>query len=337
LAAFGQYQKRQWTKTGRNDIDIIGPRILAILLLLAGSVPVQAEAAALAPAPSPGSAPESASVPGSGNIEFVDRDKGGAGEKLSLDALKAVAPPVSLEVFEPHEGRKRTYRALPAWVVFDAIFGNKWKKAKEMVFLSTDGYRAAVPVVKFIEHDGYLAFEHDDGSPFRMINKLQHDELAQLGPLYLVWDNLNSKALLESGASDMPYQIRVVEIKSSSSLPGMVPPAGASPRAQQGFAHFRKYCAACHAINGEGGTKGPELNYPVSVTEYIQPAYLKRWIENPQGIRYNTTMPGLAKGIPRREQVTEELIAYLEAMSAAKRDPAKQNDRPGLERLSPGG
>jgi cytochrome c1 len=72
------------------------------------------------------------------------------------------------------------------------------------------------------------------------------------------------------------------------------------------------------------------------VTEYIQPGYLRRWIENPQGIRYNTTMPGLGKGIPQREQVTEELVAYLKAMSAAKRDSWKQNDKPDLERLSPG-
>jgi len=308
-------------------------RILAILLLLAGSMPAQAEAPA--PAPASSSTRVQLPAPGSGNILFTDRDKGGAGENLSLDALKAIAPPVSLEIFEPHEGRKRTYRAIPAQAVFDAIFGNKWKKAKEMVFLSTDGYQAVVPVVKFIEHQGYLAFEHDDGSPFGMINKLQHNELVQLGPLYLVWDNMSSRALLESGASDMPYQIRVVELKSSS-LPGMVPPADASPQARRGFGHFRKYCTACHPINGDGGTKGPELNYPVSVTEYIQPGYLRRWIENPQGIRYNTTMPGLGKGIPQREQVTEELIAYLKAMSAAKRDPWKQNDKPDLERLSPG-
>jgi hypothetical protein len=32
-------------------------------------------------------------------------------------------------------------------------------------------------------------------------------------------------------------------------------------------------------------------------------------------------MPGLGKGISQREQVTEELIAYLKAMSAAKRNP----------------
>jgi hypothetical protein len=228
-------------------------RILAVLLLLAGSMPTQAEAPA--PALASSSTPGQVTATGSGNILFTDPDKGGAGEKLSLDALKAIAPPVLLEIFEPHEGRKRTYRALPAQAVFDAIFGNKWKKAKEMVFLSTDGYRAVVPVVKFIEHEGYLAFEHDDGTPFKMINKLQHNELVQLGPLYLVWDNMSSKALLESGASDMPYQIRVVELKSSS-LPGMVPPADASPQARRGLSISANIAPHATPSTGTAGPRG---------------------------------------------------------------------------------
>jgi cytochrome c2 len=301
-------------------MNVNRPLILAVLLLLAGSM--HAQAGAPVPVSSSKSTPASASASNSGNIEFIDPDKGGAGERLSLSGLKAIAAPVSLKVFEPHENRERSYRALPVQAILDAVFRKDWKNAEEIVFVSIDGYRATVPVAKFIKHAGYLAFAHDDGRPFTMINTLQNNELVQLGPLYLVWDNMNSKALLESGASDMPYQIKAIELKSGASLPKMAPPADASAQALSGFAHFRKYCSACHAINGEGGTKGPELNYPVSVAEYIQPGYLKRWIENPQSIRYNTVMPGLGREIPRREQVAEEIIAYLKAMSIAKRDPA---------------
>ena len=291
---------------------------LILILLLLGGLPAQASQ----PAPIPASAPAPAPAPlqDGGNIEFMDNSQ--IVKVLSLGYLEAIAPPLSLQVFEPHEGRKRVYRVLPARSVFDAVFGNKWKEAKEIVFLSSDGYRATVPVAKFAGHEAFLAFAHDDGRPFMMVNTLQNNELVQLGPLYLVWDNVNSEALLESGASDMPYQIRAVELKSGDSFPKMTPPQDASSQARRGFVHFRKYCASCHAINGEGGTKGPELKFPVSVTEYIQSGYLKRWIENPQSIRYNTTMPGLGKEIPRREQVIEELIAYLEAMSIAKHDPA---------------
>ena len=76
-------------------------------------------------------------------------------------------------------------------------------------------------------------------------------------------------------------------------------------------------------INGEGGDKAPELNYPTSVVEYIKPEYLTRWIENPSSIRHNTLMPGLAQEIPNRANVTKEIIAYLKAMSTTKRSPKR--------------
>lgn len=254
-------------------------------------------------------------------IEFKNADQ--AVKMLSLSDLGAITSAVSLKVFEVHENAERIYRAFPARPVLEKVFGKGWEKAQEIVFTSIDGYQPSVPVAKFLAHDAYFAFAHENGAPFMMTNTLQNNEIVPLGPLYLIWDNINSKVLLESGASDMPYQIRSVEIKFVTSFPNMAPPANASADVQRGFAHFRKYCMACHTINGEGGGKAVELNYPVSVVEYIKPEYLKRWIENPQTIRYNTTMPGLAKEIPDRGKVAEELILYLKMMSIAKRAPAK--------------
>ena len=145
----------------------------------------------------------------------------------------------------------------------------------------------------------------------------------ELGPLYLVWDNLKSTELREEGAADMPYQIKEIELTSfAARFPALSPPANASQQVQQGFLHFRKHCIACHTINGQGGGKAPELNYPLSVTEYIKPEFLKRWIDDPSSIRYNTTMPALTAEIPAREKVIEELIAYLKAISTVKRLPA---------------
>ena len=255
------------------------------------------------------------------NIEFKNGDQ--IVTTLSVSELDALAPAVPLKVFEIHERTERIYRAFPVRPIFDKVFGKNWEKVQEIMFTSVDGYQPSVPVAKFLAHDAYFAFAHENGAPFMMTNTLQNNEIVQLGPLYLIWDNINSKALLESGASDMPYQIKSVEIKVVALFPSMAPPANASAKAQRGFAHFRKYCMACHTINGEGGAKAPELNYPTSVVEYVKPEYLKRWIENPQAIRYNTAMPGLAKEIPNRGKVSEELIAYLKAMSIAKRAPAK--------------
>ena len=87
---------------------------------------------------------------------------------------------------------------------------------------------------------------------------------------------------------------------------------------------YSTHCIACHTINGEGGGKAPELNYPTSVVEYIKPEYLRRWIMSPQSIRYNARMPALPREISNAEQVTEELVTYLKVMSIMKRDPAQR-------------
>ena len=255
------------------------------------------------------------------DIEF--RKNGNPVRTLSVNELRSIVPDVSLEVFEAHERQNRTYRAVPAREVFDSVFGKGWRQAQEIVFTSIDGFQPSIPVKKFLAHEGYLALAHVDGTPFTLTNRLQNDEVVPLGPLYLIWDNIGSKALLEAGASEMPYQLHRIELKSKASFPNMIPPKDSPDRVRQGFRHFRQHCAACHTINGDGGGKAPELNYPVSITEYIQPEYLKRWIMKPQSIRYNTLMPGLAKEAPDRGKVADDIIAYLKAMSLTKRAPAK--------------
>lgn len=256
------------------------------------------------------------------SIEF--KNHGQIVKALSVSALGNLTPAVPLKIFEAHEKKQRTYQAYPARPLFDKIFGKEWRKAEEIVFTSTDGYQPSIPVAKFLVYDAYFAFAYVDGSPFTLTNTLQNNEVVQLGPLYLVWDNLRSTVLLADGASAMPYQVQAVELTTfASRFPHLLPPATASAEAQRGFLNFRKHCLSCHTINGEGGGKAPELNYPASVVEYIKPEYLPRWIENPASIRHNTVMPALTEGLPDRAQVTAEIIAYLKAMSTAKRMPKK--------------
>lgn len=256
------------------------------------------------------------------NIEFKDR--GSVVRILSLTELGNMTDSVQLKVFEAHEKRERTYHAYPARPLLDAIFGKRWEQSEEIVFTSTDGYQPSIPVERFLSHDAYFAFASADGTPFTLINVLQNDELVKLGPLYLVWDNLQSKSLLNDGASGMPYQVIGIETTTfSTRYPNLSPAGKVSPQVKRGFLHFRKHCLACHTINGEGGGKAPELNYPHSVVEYFKSDYLVRWIENPASIRYNTTMPALAKEIPNRARVIQEIIAYLKAMSTTKHDPKR--------------
>lgn len=259
-------------------------------------------------------------------IEFKNRDQ--LVKSLSLSDLASITTAHSLKIFEIHTQTNQIYRAYPARSIFDQTFGKKWETEEEIVFLALDGYQTSIPVTKFLSHDAYFAFAHEDNSPFTITNKLQNNEVVPLGPLYLIWDNMKSKVLLKEGASDMPYQIKSIQLTTfAARFPKLFPPAKSSAEVQRGFFHFRKYCMSCHSINGEGGGKAPELNYPTSVVEYIRPAYLARWITDPSGIRQNTLMPALAQEIPDRVQVSNEIILYLKAMSLNKQHPGKQNLR----------
>ena len=84
-----------------------------------------------------------------------------------------------------------------------------------------------------------------------------------------------------------------------------------------GYALFQRSCASCHAINGEGGKIGPDLNVPRSIVEYRPIDQIKAYIRDPQATRY-TSMPG-HPGLTEGD--LDALIAYLTAMSERKHDP----------------
>ena len=257
-------------------------------------------------------------------IEFKQGDK--VVKVLSLDAIRIITPAVSLKIFEAHENQgtrsTRHFRSGLCWITSSAKSGNR---REEIVFTSIDGYPAQHPGGEVPRPSRLLRLrKHADNAPFTTTNPVQNNEVVQLGPLYLVWDNLNSKVLLASGDSDFPTRSSASRSDTDAPFPKIAPPPNASAEVKRGYMHFRQHCVACHTINGEGGGKAPELNYPTSVVEYIKPEYLRRWIMSPQSIRYNTRMPALPRGIPNAEQVTEELITYLKVMSIMKRDPAQR-------------
>jgi mono/diheme cytochrome c family protein len=102
-------------------------------------------------------------------------------------------------------------------------------------------------------------------------------------------------------------------------------PRGAAPDspARRGFDVFRRSCLQCHAINGEGGRVGPELNVPRSIVEYRPEAQLRAFIRNPQQFRY-TQMPANPH---LAEADLDALLAYFRHMSAQKHDPAQPTTR----------
>ena len=84
---------------------------------------------------------------------------------------------------------------------------------------------------------------------------------------------------------------------------------------ESGYTLFKNQCLTCHAINGIGGTMGPELNYPKSVTEYWKEKELVEYIVNPASFRNKVKMPTL--GISKQQ--SQQIVDYLKYMSENKK------------------
>jgi len=56
----------------------------------------------------------------------------------------------------------------------------------------------------------------------------------------------------------------------------------------QGRIVFKDKCVACHAINGQGGNRGPDLS---DTGGRHDEAWFKKWLENPYSVKPDSTMP----------------------------------------------
>lgn len=114
-----------------------------------------------------------------------------------------------------------------------------------------------------------------------------------------------------------PFQLLSIEaIDLARAYPAIVPTgAAADSAASRGFERFVRRCVSCHAINGQGGVIGPELNAPLSVTEYWKRPLLKQFILDPASVRARSKMP--PPGLPEAE--VDDLLAYLEHMAKLPR------------------
>jgi mono/diheme cytochrome c family protein len=116
-----------------------------------------------------------------------------------------------------------------------------------------------------------------------------------------------------------PYQLAAVELTNVTRAFPHTLPAGMpeGDPAWRGYAIFRDECIACHAINREGGSVGPDLNVPRSIVEYRPVEQVRTYIRNPTTFRYSN--------MPSHEDLSpsdlDALIAYFRAMKERKHDP----------------
>ena len=203
-------------------------------------------------------------------------------------------------------------------VLLEQVFGKMWKAFDLVKFITRDGYQPVIPTERILAGSGVITTGEKDSVGFRKLQRI-NGETIDPGPFYLVWENISDKGTREDPWLSWPWQITGIELTSSTrEFPRSAPPDLSGDPAKEGFLAFRQHCIKCHTINGDGGNVGPELNYPVNVTEYWKEEWLARFIEDPRSIRGYSRMIPFYRDVKNRQEVISSIIAYLKVMKDNK-------------------
>jgi mono/diheme cytochrome c family protein len=256
--------------------------------------------------------------PGPTDLRFV-RD-GHVVRTLDLAILRRDCRAEIVELDDPYYQARKTFQACPLRRVLELGFGSVSAiEGDDVLLRARDGYVKPASGTRLLEDGAYLAFADarlsGDGPPrWEPIDRKQIDP----GPYYLVW---TKPAQRDAHRYPWPYQLASIEVASIDTVYPHVAPRSAPPKsaAWAGYDIFRNDCIACHAINGEGGTVGPDLNVPQSIVEYRPAEQIKAYVRDPATFRYSS-MPSHTYLSARQ---LDELIAYFTAMKDLKHDPRR--------------
>jgi mono/diheme cytochrome c family protein len=238
---------------------------------------------------------------------------------VDLAELTAACQVQTVTIDDPYYQRRKSFVACPLADVIRLGFGEPIDalRGESFVLRARDGYAKPASGARLAEPGAFLAFadaerRHGDDPGWEPIDRKQADP----GPYYLVWANPSQA---DAHEYPWPYQLTSIEIASVQALYPHTVPTGVAPDApaQSGYRVFHTQCIACHAINGEGGTVGPDLNVPQSIVEYRPTEQIKAYIRNPATFRY-TSMPAHPQ---LSDGQLDDLIAYFTAMRGLKHDP----------------
>jgi cytochrome c2 len=252
--------------------------------------------------------------------DLLDFRRGGETvASFSRQQLAARCGREKVTVADPYYETEKTFYATSLSCVLELGFGappEAWGD-REIIFQALDGYARSATAETLRREGGFLALGDAGEAVWPEVSWAPIGrEKTDPGPFYVIWN--------QSGQQDphlypWPYQLSVVEMKSVVDAYPHTAPTGlaAEHPAWRGHEIFLRDCLTCHAINGDGGVVGPELNLPQSIVEYRDIEQLKTFVRNPQEFRY-TKMP--ANNHLSNADLAD-LVAYFQVMKDRKNDP----------------
>lgn len=206
---------------------------------------------------------------------------------------------------DPFYGKVKRYRAVPVRSLLTEAFGPSWIEngVGEMFFEALDGYKSHAKLPLLAQEGGMLAFEDADAPGWEELPK----EKVKPGPFYLVWTGADQTP---GKGYPWPWQVMavtpgIVDDLFPKAVPRNYP---LKSRAPAGWAIFRSRCISCHAISGQGGSVGPDLNEPKGITTYHDKKHLKAFIHRASEFRH-TKMPDFDE---LEAKDLDDLMAYFD-------------------------
>ena len=251
--------------------------------------------------------------------------------QTDLDTLRAHCGVERVRVDDPYYRGLKQFLACPLGPILVEGFALSAAVLAERDFFlhALDGYVKPAAGVQLMAEGGYLAFadaERTDAGadPFMPVWEPIDRKQVDPGPYYMVWANVERA---EAEAWPWPYQLARIEIASVERQYPRTVPAGVAPdsAASEGYALFGKQCISCHAMNGQGGRVGPDLNVPRSIVEYRPRDQIVAFIRNPELFRYSSMPPHLHLS----DSQLDAIVAYFKVMSHQKFDPGSAGARRG--------
>lgn len=212
---------------------------------------------------------------------------------------------------DPVYNTRKQYRAYPIQPILHQL-GLQFTSDKQnavLVFTASDGYQVAMAYSDAFEHQGYLAFaDVSAAEPEQWMAFKSGKETITPAPYYLVW----TQSDIDKWRYPWPYQLQTVTLLPADVYYDHAAPVDNSPEITAGFALFSRYCIRCHAMNGSGGSVGPELNRPQNISDLYPEVILQGLIMNNPAYRKHSKMPAFDMTLSTDDLHT--LMTYLKAM-----------------------